>query len=68
MKVDKNGVIINTLVSADNSMLGDDFIVMWDEDGLPIHINRKIIDYLYNGTHPKPQQQQQPTNANDAFL
>ncbi len=56
MKLDINGAVISNVKTAQISNLGNDFVCMWDEEGLPIHIHKDVIDYLYNGTHPQPVQ------------
>lgn len=66
MKVDKNGVIIDSFKTTSNSIMGGDFVVMWDDDGLPIHIKRDIVDRMYNFIHSVPEVA--PTNINNSFL
>lgn len=47
MKLDQNGVNITSCVNISTSVLGNEFIVMWDSDGIPIHINRDVVNRLY---------------------
>ena len=54
MKLDQNGAVISNVTAAQISNLGNDFVCMWDSEGLPIHIHKDVIEYLYNGTHPQP--------------
>jgi hypothetical protein len=59
MKIQKNGILITNVKIAEQSNIGDDYICMWDDDGMPIHINKAVVDYLHSMTHlPK-----QPTTA-----
>lgn len=51
MKLDKNGAVINMVTSVGASMLGDNYIVMWDEDGIPIHIHKNVMSYLCNSLY-----------------
>lgn len=46
MQVNKNGAIIDSVSYIDNSVMGDDYIVMWDNSGLPIHIHKHVISEL----------------------
>jgi hypothetical protein len=48
MKLNKNGAIIENVTNIDNSTLSADYIVMWDDEGIPIHINKEVILRLYN--------------------
>jgi len=47
MKIDKNGVIIDSITHADRSVLGDSYVVMWDNDGILIHVDKSVINQLY---------------------
>ena len=47
MNFGKEGAEIRTCKGSDKSNLGEDFIVMWDDEGVPIHIHKKIVEYLY---------------------
>ena len=60
MKLDKNGAVISTITAAQMSTIGSEYVCMWDEEGLPIHIHTGVIDYLHNGIHPHPNPTQSP--------
>lgn len=56
MKLDRNGVTIEDVVLVDTSVLGPEYIVMWDSDGMPMHVHKDVIQSLYNAlvVNPKP--------------
>ena len=69
MEINKNGIIISNATACEQSNLGDGFFCMWDKEGMPIHISKRVIDYLYASIHPQPQPKLQPNNdLNDVFL
>lgn len=71
MNVDRNGVVISNVTAAQQSNLARDYICMWDSEGLPIHINKAVVDYLYASIHQPPvqtQQQQVNTNNESPFI
>ncbi len=51
MKVDKNGVIISDITGAQDSAMNPNYIVMWDSDGIMIHINKSVVAYLCEGMY-----------------
>lgn len=63
MRLDKNGAVITKVVSAQISNLGHDFVCMWDDEGLPIHIHKDVIDYSHNGIHPQPSPSPKPLKS-----
>jgi len=66
MKVDKNGVVIDSITNVAKSVVSDKYIVMWDNDGIPIHIDKNVVEYMHNFI---TQMNTQPSsNLNDAFL
>jgi len=48
MKIDKTGIHIEKCTVAEQSNLGPDYICMWDDEGMPIHINKAVVNYLHN--------------------
>jgi len=66
MVFNSNGAVIAGITRAEYSTLRDDYILMWDDAGFPIHIKRSIIDYLY--TIPPRPIPTTPVNGNDVFL
>ena len=67
MHVNSNGVVITKIQGGiKNSSLGDDYVVTWDAEGLPMHINRNVIDEMVKAIYgedilnPKPAQPVQP--------
>ncbi len=60
MKVDKNGVVISDVVSAQNSAMDPNYIVMWDRDGIPIHIHKNVLEYLCAGMYGQQKAPQKP--------
>lgn len=64
MKLDKNGAIISSVTGAQTSLLGNDYIVMWDGEGMPIHIHKSVIEYLCTGLYgPRKAPNQPPAPA-----
>ena len=52
MLLDKNGAVISSVTGSDlKSDVGEKYMVMWDSDGMPIHIRTEIVDYLYTVLH-----------------
>jgi len=62
------GAVISAITGADYSTLIDDYIVMWDETGCPIHIKRSIIDYLHSIPVRPTIIPNLPINENDVFI
>ena len=59
MIIDTRGAILEGISKVDvNSIIGKDYIAIWDKDGMLLHINKNLIDYLYNGLHPNILNQQ----------
>ena len=54
MNIDLNGAVINGITNVSESVLGKEFIVFWDEKGLPIHIRKHIVTQLYVTLNPTP--------------
>jgi len=46
MNIDLNGAVIHGITNVGDSALGNEFIVFWDDKGLPIHIRKTIITQL----------------------
>jgi len=67
MQVDKNGAVISKVTAAQMSSLGNDYVCMWDDSGLPIHIKVDVIEYLYKGMHPELAKPVEPSN-DDIFF
>ena len=65
MRLDTNGAVIDNITTAQESVLGPDYIVMWDSDGAPIHINKKVIEYLCAGMYGEAKA---PTLATSFFV
>lgn len=53
MKIETRGVVIDRAKNIQSSMLGDEYVCMFDENGVPIHIKKDIIDSLYSVSHVK---------------
>jgi hypothetical protein len=68
MVFNSNGAVISGITRADYSTLRDDYIVMWDETGCPIHIKRSIIEYLHSIPVRHVTIPQLPINENDVFI
>jgi hypothetical protein len=68
MVFNSNGAVIAGITRADYSTLRDDYIVMWDETGCPIHIKRSIIDYLHTIPVRTTIIPNHPVNGNDVFI
>ena len=45
-------VIINFAGAVAPSVLGQDYVVMWDADGAMIHIHQAVIKHLYDVVFP----------------
>lgn len=54
MNIDLNGAVINGITNVSESTLGNEFVVFWDEKGLPIHIRKTIVTQLYVMLNPSP--------------
>jgi len=67
MQVDKNGAVISKVTAAQMSSLGNEYVCMWDDSGLPIHIKVDVIEYLYKGMHPEPVKPVEETTENLFF-
>ena len=70
MILESRGAVIESITGIDKSMLGDDYIVIWDERKMPIHIKRSAIDYIcsamYGGANINVVPQQAPQQNVDA--
>ena len=51
MRFDKNGAVIDSITEVQLSILGNDYVVMWDAEGSPIHIKRTVIEYIHSVMH-----------------
>ncbi len=64
MILDGRGAIIDNITGIDNSILGNEYIVIWDSQNMPIHIKRTVLDFMcnaVNGNNPQQPQQSQTT-------
>ena len=65
MKMNVNGVVISSVSAGQlQSNEGEDYMVMWDKDSVPIHIKKDIVDYLYAVLHHP----QKKVNNDSPFL
>jgi hypothetical protein len=79
MILDSRGAIIEGANSVAQSVVGQDYIVVWDTQGMAIHINRSVVDYLcgamYGGTPNEKiipannqQQEEHPIELSELFV
>jgi len=47
MIIDDGGIHINDCIGSDQSVIGKDYICMWDTQGMPIHIKKDVVEYLH---------------------
>jgi len=72
MRLEGRGAVIDNITNVDNSILGNDYVVVWDQDGIPIHINRKALDFVcnavYGNVRPVQSQNSVQQDISNAFL
>ena len=51
MRLEGRGAVIDNITNVDNSIIGNEYVVMWDQDGIPVHINRKSLDFVCNAIY-----------------